>query len=176
MRIAGPFWTLPNLLSLSRIAGLPFFLWAVAHPGYTWLALALLCYAIASDLLDGYLARKLHSTSEWGRLLDPLADKVATATVLIYCYLERGFPGWLLGLVLGRDLLILMLAPVVAARQRILPGSLLWGRLAALALGLTALVYLFGGLRARGPMLAVSTLLLFLSAAQYARRLFAHDP
>lgn len=174
MLISGRFWTVPNALSLSRLLALPLFLWALSTPGYTGLAVALVLYAVLSDLLDGYLARRLHQESEWGRLLDPLADKLTAASALIYCYLYRGLPAWILGLVLTRDLLILALAPVLVARSHQLPGSLMAGRLAALAVGLLALVYLFGITFAQTVMLAVTTLLVFLSAWQYARRLYSH--
>lgn len=174
MRVTGPFWTLPNLLSVSRMAGLPLFFWALSTPGYTWLVAALVAYAVVSDLLDGYLARRFHQTSEWGRILDPLADKVTAACVLVYCYLNRGLPGWFLALALGRDVLILALAPVLIRRQHRLPASLLTGRLAALAVGLLTLVYLFDLVAGKRVMLAASTLLIFISAWHYSRRLFAH--
>jgi len=175
MRVNGPFWTVPNALSLSRLAALPLFLWALSAPGFGWLAGGLVVYAVASDLLDGYLARRLHQESEWGRLLDPLADKVVAASALVFCYLQRDLPGWILVLVLGRDLLILLLAPYVAARmQGKLPGSLLSGRLAALCVGLLALAYLFDISSLKQLLLAATTVLLLISSWQYARRLATH--
>ena len=174
MLVSGPFLTVPNVLSLSRLLLLPLFLWSLSTPGYTWLAAGLVVYAIVSDLADGYLARRLNQRSEWGRLLDPLADKITAACALYFCYTHRGLPGWVLVLVVGRDLLILALAPWLAARHHRLPESLLVGRLAALSVGALAIVYLFEITFAQSVLLAASTLLVFLSGWQYGRRLLTH--
>ena len=174
MLVSGPFLTVPNVLSLSRLLLLPLFLWSLSTPGYTWLAAGLVVYAIVSDLADGYLARRLNQRSEWGRLLDPLADKITAACALYFCYTHRGLPGWVLVLVVGRDLLILALAPWLATRQHRLPESLLVGRLAALSVGALAIVYLFEITFAQSVLLAASTLLVFLSGWQYGRRLLTH--
>ena len=74
----------------------------------------------------------------------------------------------------GRDLAILLLAPVLANRAGRLPASIMVGRLAALSLGLLALVYILEVETLKRPMLAASVFLLFLSSLMYARRLFAH--
>lgn len=174
MRIPGPFFTLPNLLSLSRLVALPVFLWALSTPGGTGLAAGLLVYAIVSDLADGFLARKLGWQSEWGRILDPLADKIVSGVCLLFCYFERGLPLWFLVLAVGRDLAILALAPWWQSRHGRVPESLLWGRVAALSVALLLLVYLFELERARRPLLAVSTLLIVISSVQYALRLKPH--
>jgi cardiolipin synthase len=174
MRIPGPFLTVPNLLSISRLLGLPLFLWSLSTPGYNWLAAMLVVYAIVSDLADGFLARRLNQTSAWGRILDPLADKVTAAAALLFCYWRRGLPAWILVLILSRDLLILSLSPVFAARRRAIPESLLSGRLAALAIGCLAIAYLFEIRAAQGVTLAASAVLVLISGWQYARRLASH--
>jgi len=170
----GPFCTVPNLLSVSRLALLPLFIWSLVTPGHLRLALGLLSYGVVSDLLDGYLARRLGQVSEWGRILDPLSDKLAAASALVFCYFERGLPLWILILILGRDLLILGLSPLLSQRRGKLPGSILSGRLAALSLALLAAVYLFNLEQARVPALAVATVLMFISSVQYTLRLFRH--
>jgi CDP-diacylglycerol--glycerol-3-phosphate 3-phosphatidyltransferase len=170
----GPFFTVPNLLSLSRLALLPLFIWSLVTPGYLWLVLGLVAYGVVTDLLDGYLARHLGQVTEWGRILDPLSDKLAAAAALVYCYFERGLPLWILVVILGRDLLILGLSPLFSRRSGQLPGSILSGRLAALSLAVLAAVYLFELEPARVPALAVATVLLFISSVQYTSRLFRH--
>jgi cardiolipin synthase len=170
----GPFLTVPNLLSLSRLVLLPLFIWSLVTPGQLRLALGLAAYGIVSDVLDGYLARRLGQVTEWGRILDPLSDKLAAASILAFCYFERGLPLWILVLVLGRDLFILGLSPLMSRRRGQLPGSILSGRLAALSLALLATVYLLELEQARVPALAVATALLFISSVQYTTRLFRH--
>jgi len=174
MRIPGPFFTLPNLLSISRVLALPVFLWSLSTPGYTGLAVGLLLYAISSDLADGYLARRFNAQSEWGRILDPLADKLTSGAALVFCYFERGLPAWILLLVVGRDLAILALAPWWAARHGRVPESLWWGRLAALSVGVLLLAYLFEIRWAQGVLLAAVTTLVLISSVQYALRLRSH--
>lgn len=171
MMPAGRFWTLPNALSLSRIVLLPLFIWALIVPGHLWLAGVLVGWGIVSDLLDGYLARLLNQESEWGRVIDPLADKLTVAAALIFCYAARGLPLWVLALVLGRDVSILVISPFLANRMRELPQSNLAGRLAALMFGVVAIVYIFSVEPLKIPVLAAATALLFISSVLYLLRL-----
>lgn len=171
MRISGPFLTWPNVLSLSRLLALPLFLWLVSTPGHTGWAIGLLLYAVVSDLADGYLARRLNAQSEWGRILDPVADKIASAAALIFCYFQRDLPAWILALILGRDLLILAFSPWWASRHGRIPESLWWGRVAALSTAGLALVYLFELKSMQNVFLLLTTGLILISAWQYARRL-----
>ena len=75
-------WTLPNLLSMLRLAGVPVFLWLVLGPEADGWALLLLMVAGVTDFLDGWLARRVRATSRWGALLDPVADRVFVFTVV----------------------------------------------------------------------------------------------
>jgi cardiolipin synthase len=170
----GRFWTVPNALSLSRLALLPLFVYALSQPRYHWLAAALVLYAVITDVLDGYLARRLGQQSEWGKFLDPLSDKLAVAAALIFCYVAKDLPLWILLLVLSRDLVILALAPYLGRKLGHLPPSHLSGRLAALSFGLLALVYILELQPLKTPMLAASVFLLLLSSTLYTTRLFKH--
>ena len=75
-------WTLPNLLTLSRIVAVAPVSVAIWH-GWAWLACALFVAAAATDWLDGRIARARGDVSELGRFLDPLADKIMVAAVLV---------------------------------------------------------------------------------------------
>ncbi|MEC9052986.1 MAG: CDP-alcohol phosphatidyltransferase family protein, partial [Actinomycetota bacterium] len=68
-------WTLPNLLSAIRLAGVPVFLWLVLGPEADGWALGLLVLSGLTDWLDGWLARRLGQTSALGQVLDPVADR-----------------------------------------------------------------------------------------------------
>lgn len=71
-------------------------------------ALLLGIFAVLTDLSDGYLARRLNQISEWGKIIDPLADKVFVGISAI-CLVWRGsLPLWFVIAVLGRDLIILL--------------------------------------------------------------------
>jgi CDP-diacylglycerol--glycerol-3-phosphate 3-phosphatidyltransferase len=171
MMPTGRFWTVPNALSMSRILLLPLFVWTLYEPGYLWLAGVLIFWGIASDLLDGYLARLLNQESEWGRVLDPLADKLAVAAALIFCYIARDLPLWVVGLVIGRDVLILLCAPLLAKRIGHLPQSNMTGRLAALFFGLVAVTYILEIEILKIPALAAASILLFVSSTLYLLRM-----
>jgi len=98
--------TLPNLLTASRLVLAPFVAWRLAlHDveGAFWLFVV----AAITDLLDGWLARLLNQKSDFGALLDPIADKVMLLTTLSFLALTDLLPMWLLWLVLLRDGIIL---------------------------------------------------------------------
>ena len=78
-------YNLPNILTLSRIAVIPFIFISVYIQSYTWAMISGVLFVAASitDYLDGYLARARNETSSFGRLLDPIADKLLVATALV---------------------------------------------------------------------------------------------
>ena len=90
-------WTVPNLISVLRIAAVPVFLWVLLGRENPVLAAWMLAVAAASDYLDGVLARRLGQVSEIGKFLDPLADRlVVFASVAggIWAGLVPGWLGW----------------------------------------------------------------------------------
>lgn len=94
--------TLPNLLTASRLILAPFVAWHLwVHDVET--AFWIFVVAAITDLLDGFLARLLHQQSEFGALLDPIADKVMLLSCLIFLSVTGLLPLWLLGLILIRD-------------------------------------------------------------------------
>jgi cardiolipin synthase len=103
--------TIPNLLSMLRLAGVPVFLWLILGPQADVAAFLLLVVAGASDWLDGYLARRLDQRSRLGVLLDPLADRLYIAATLLGLALRDLIPWWLVGLLVARELFLLTLLP-----------------------------------------------------------------
>ncbi|KAI0115826.1 CDP-alcohol phosphatidyltransferase-domain-containing protein [Nemania sp. FL0031] len=95
-------YTVPNLLTFSRLAAAPFVGWAILHDAHT-LALGLFAYAGVSDLLDGWIARRWKLQTVVGSVVDPMADKMLM-TVLTVCLAMKGaLPVWLAIIILGRD-------------------------------------------------------------------------
>ncbi len=107
-RASSRFWTVSNMLSLSRVfLSVPFVLVMLLDvPGARWWALAILVVGALTDNLDGLLARRRNEISEWGKILDPLGDKVGIAAVAVALYFKNLLPGWFFVLLLVRDLLI----------------------------------------------------------------------
>lgn len=109
-------WTLPNILSLLRLAGIPLMMWLILVPQAYGLAVGVLALAGFTDWLDGYLARMWHQTSRLGQMLDPIADRLYILAVLLSLVLRSIIPGWLVVVLLAREGLILLLVPVLKTR------------------------------------------------------------
>ena len=108
--------TVPNLLSLLRLAGVPLFLWLVLGPEADGWALLLLLVAGFTDYLDGNLARRLNQTSSLGQVLDPVADRLYILAVVVGLVLRDIIPLWLAVLLPMRDALLFSLVPFLRTR------------------------------------------------------------
>jgi cardiolipin synthase len=108
--------TLPNVISILRLAGVPLFLWLVLGPEADGWALGVLMLSGVSDWLDGYLARRLHQTSMLGQLLDPVADRLYILAVVFGLAWRDIIPWWLALLLPARDLLLWVLVPFLRTR------------------------------------------------------------
>jgi cardiolipin synthase len=106
------FLSLPNILTMLRFILIPVFAVMILQ-NRPLAALLVICLAGASDVLDGFAARKLKLQSELGVLIDPLADKALGATAFVLLSMKglggaNVIPLWLTATVLGRDLLIVL--------------------------------------------------------------------
>jgi cardiolipin synthase len=109
-------WTLPNILSFLRLAGAPVVLWLIVGPQADGWAVLVLAVGGFTDWLDGYLARAWHQTSRIGQMLDPVADRLYILAVLLGLALRDIVPWWLVALVVGRDVMIALLIPILKTR------------------------------------------------------------
>ena len=109
-------WTLPNLLSLIRLAGVPVFLWLVLGPEADGWALGLLVLSGITDFLDGWLARRLNQTSVVGQILDPVADRLYILAVVVGLALRDIIPWWVALILPLRDALLWGLVPILRTR------------------------------------------------------------
>ena len=141
----GRFWTIPNILSLSRLALIPVWWLVMASPNRAlwWWGGGLIVYGIVSDVLDGWLARHFNLDSDWGKLLDPLGDKVAAAATAVFCVFHRDMPWAAILLTIGRDLALVAAGWYAVRRNMFVPTSLNIGRYAALFWAITILLYTF---------------------------------
>jgi cardiolipin synthase len=108
--------TVPNVLSVIRLALIPLFLYLmlVAHAD-AW-AVAILVLSGGSDWADGKIARLLNQSSKLGELLDPAVDRLYMVTVPIAFGLRGIVPWWIIGVLLARDALLLLELPVLRSR------------------------------------------------------------
>ena len=109
-------WTVPNLLSALRLAGVPVFLWLVLGPEEDGWALALLMVSGLTDFLDGWLARRLDQQSVVGQILDPVADRLYILAVVVGLALRDVIPWWMAVSLPLRDALMWGLVPLLRTR------------------------------------------------------------
>ena len=137
--VLGRFWTLPNALSLARLAvvvPITYLIWTAGS--LQWL-FGLIVFGALTDFLDGRVARWSHAVSGWGKVLDPLADKFAavmTISALTFRGVEPTLPLWFFLLIVGREACILAGGSLIARRtgQVVMSGALGKGAVASLAL------------------------------------------
>lgn len=108
--------TVPNALSVLRLAGVPVFLWLVLGPEEDGWALALLAVSGFTDYLDGWLARRFDQQSVVGQILDPVADRLYILAVVVGLALRDIIPWWLALSLPLRDLLLWGLVPLLRTR------------------------------------------------------------
>jgi len=104
--------TLPNVLSVLRLVGVPVFLWAILAE-HDAVALAALMFSGVSDYLDGKIARHFGMISRVGQLLDPLADRLYIATTLFGLAWRDIIPWWLVLVLVSREVLLAVVLSVL---------------------------------------------------------------
>ena len=109
-------WTVPNVLSVLRLLGVPLFLWLVLGPKDDELALAVLVLSGVTDYLDGWLARRLDQTSRLGEILDPVADRLYILAVVIGLGWREIIPWWMVLILPARDAFLWCLVPFLRTR------------------------------------------------------------
>nr|WP_210770194.1 CDP-alcohol phosphatidyltransferase family protein [Qaidamihabitans albus] len=112
--------TVPNLLSILRLAGVPLFLWLLLGPQEDGWAIVVLVVSALTDWLDGKLARWLDQTSRLGQLLDPAADRLYIVATLVAFLFREIVPWWVVAALLGRELIV-GLSLLVLRRYRFAP-------------------------------------------------------
>jgi CDP-diacylglycerol--glycerol-3-phosphate 3-phosphatidyltransferase len=125
---------LPNSLTIARIFFVPLLVAVLVAQNVSvrifgvtvtneWLALAIFLVAAATDLLDGYLARRWGQVTTIGTLLDPIADKLLISAALISLVQVNAVPGWMVILIVGREFAISGLRSIAAAEGYTIKAS-----------------------------------------------------
>jgi CDP-diacylglycerol--glycerol-3-phosphate 3-phosphatidyltransferase len=120
---------LPNQLTILRMALLPAYivLFTSDDPRATWAGIGLFGLMALTDWLDGYLARKHGLITNFGKIMDPLADKLLMLTAMILLVQEAIVPGWMVVLTWWRELAVTGLRTLVATRRTVLAADS-WGK------------------------------------------------
>lgn len=138
-------YTLSNFLSFSRLL-LAVPLWILMNNlnyGSTRIIVLVLClFGALTDILDGYFARRNNQVTEVGKIIDPLADKIAIAVVMIKLMVIGDIPVYFFIMVIARDFLILFGGIIVSKKLgRILPSNVL-GKITVISIGIVIILVL----------------------------------
>lgn len=122
---------LPNKLTVVRMVLVPFFVAALllskTNDSLKWVALALFVIASLTDFADGYIARKYNLITNFGKFMDPLADKILTISGMI-CLIELGrIPSWIVVIIVAREFIISGFR-LVAAENGVVIAANYWGK------------------------------------------------
>jgi len=115
-------WNVPNAITIGRILLVPVFIWlAIKFPNkqsyHSWWAILVFVMAMATDGLDGAIARRKGLITNLGKILDPIADKALTGAGLILLSTMHGVSWWATGLILVRELGITVYRLIIVNRQ-----------------------------------------------------------
>lgn len=169
--LLGKFWTVANGLSLVRLLLVAPVTYLILTDGDFVLLSALLILTVVSDFFDGRVARWSHTVSEWGKVLDPLADKAAAIAVTLALVIRGSLPAWFLALVAGRDVLIVLGGFWLARKRSVVVMSTMTGKIAVGAIAITVVAAL---LKADADVMTycvwTTSALLVISFAAYATR------
>jgi cardiolipin synthase len=111
--------TVPNAISALRIALIPVFVWLIVGEDTTTAGLIMFGFVVATDWVDGTIARRTGQVTELGKVLDPVADRLAIAAGLIALAVRGVFPVWAAVLILVRDVAVLLVGVFLLTRRHV---------------------------------------------------------
>lgn len=125
--------TIPNILSFIRLLMIPFIAWVYCTQKYL-AAVILVLISGLTDFLDGLIARKFHQVSKTGKILDPLADKLTMAAVVILLALHHPPMRLVCGMLIFKELMMLLGATVLLKKGKRPSESKIWGKVSTATL------------------------------------------
>ena len=154
-------WTVSNILSLSRVFFLVPIVILILKPGsgYRMAVIVLMLLSASTDFLDGLLARKLNQVTDFGRLLDPVTDKVCLITISAALVIVGDIPLWFAALVALRDILIVAGSSFIIRRRKVVVQSVWAGKWTVTILA----VYLLLATLRMDSLVTVKFIFLYLS-------------
>lgn len=164
------FLTLPNAITAYRIVAGPLCMWLLAEPSAAamWTALAIVISAEISDLIDGYVARSSAQVSNFGKILDPMADCLYRGSVFIAFVMNGWMAVWMLSVIVWRDLTVSYLREIAELKSETLAArtsgkwkAIVQGAAQVIIVGLAAI---FGKAHFADYESAVEALLLLATA------------
>ena len=133
---------LPNKITIFRVCMIPVFLVFMLVPGIpfgNYIATAVFAIACASDALDGHIARKHNLVTNFGKFMDPLADKLLVCSALI-CFVELSYmPAWIVIVIIAREFIISGFR-LIASDNGVVIAASYWGKFKTIAQMITCIL------------------------------------
>lgn len=133
---------LPNKITIFRVCMIPVFLVFMLIPGIpfgNYIATAVFAIACASDALDGHIARKHNLVTNFGKFMDPLADKLLVCSALI-CFVELSYmPAWIVIVIIAREFIISGFR-LIASDNGVVIAASYWGKFKTIAQMITCIL------------------------------------
>ena len=163
--------TISNLLSVSRaVLAWPMVI-AVLNEDVMWILIV--CFIAAlTDMLDGWAARKFNQVTEWGKIFDPVADKIYIIAFVVVLLAMGKIPVWFLAIVISRDIFILIGGLYLTKKLGYVISSEMSGKLAITILAFELLGLACGVAFAAGPGLYIAISAVLISSAHYFVKLY----
>lgn len=179
--------TIPNVLTVFRLALIAPFLWVAIGPDRMDLALSVAMLGLVTDIIDGPIARRYGQVSKLGVALDPLSDRLGLAAGGAVMIVHDLAPAWAVAAILGRDALLLLAAAVLKGRRADIPPVSRLGKNASFAVSVAITLFIASGIpdvarpngavrAAAWAVYAVGTPLYYAAAAGYARAALKRAP
>ena len=163
---------LPNKLTIFRVILIPVFIIAlmsgiIPEPVNRYVGVVIFCVASFTDYLDGHIARKYNLVTNFGKFMDPLADKLLVSSALI-CMIELGFlPAWIVIIIISREFIITGFR-LIAAEGGLVIAASWWGKIKTVTQMLMIILVLLGGGGIIGNILIIlATVFTVISGVDY---------
>ena len=140
--------------------------------GYKYWGLLVLILIIITDYADGIAARKFNQVSDFGKALDPVADKIVIISLFIYLLIKSDFPIWYLASLISRDLVLSYLSLLVKRRSGIMPQTNVPGKIAINFIALMVIAWFMEWEDVKMFGLWSSTIFLIFSTVVYLREYY----
>ncbi|MBU3699837.1 MAG: CDP-alcohol phosphatidyltransferase family protein [Candidatus Kapabacteria bacterium] len=165
--------TLSNLISALRaVMTIPIVILLLRHDNTTaffW------CLAAAvTDWLDGFVARRTDTVSEWGMIIDPIADKILVGAVMLVMFAQQIIPTWFAWTIISRDVIILACGWWLKRRHQLVLPSLMSGKIAVTTIAASGILALLvtSNHGAVQLLMILATITMAVSLWQYGKRMY----
>lgn len=132
--------TIPNILSMFRLALLPVILWVYLGTENIYMVLSLMLLSGFTDILDGFIARRFNMSSNFGKIIDPIADKCTQGTLFICLGMKYPLMWVLLGIFVVKETVVSVMGCISIKRRRKVSGAKWYGKLNTVVIYFTILI------------------------------------